>query len=280
MPTPQPKEVKRRISVHKLRAVAQWSKHPIGTQGVAHPEGSKQFFDAIAKHRYEVYAPWLKSTFGFEQYKGKRVLEIGTGTGTDHVELAKAGAILSGVDITPKSIALTKKNLVVNGYSSELRLGDAERLPFADDSFDAVFSIGVLHHTPNIQQAVNEIHRVLRPGGKASIAVYHKNSLFYWLGIIILNRILRGKFLTRTLEEQLSEVEFGGAESRPLVRVLTRKEMRELFGNFRHVHMFTRHGGVTPGTRLSKVLNIGPIKKIFDFLSRRFGWYLIVEAVK
>ena len=104
----------------KKRAIEQWTKNPIGSHIATHPEGTIEFFEEIRKDRYENYAPWMLETFKFEQYKDKKVLEVGVGDGIDHLELAKAGAILTGIDITPKSIELTKKNLELHGYKSNL----------------------------------------------------------------------------------------------------------------------------------------------------------------
>ena len=98
--------------LYKQRAINQWTKNPIGIKIAKSKEGTLNFFEEIRKDRYQVYAPWLLKIFNFNQYKGKKVLEIGVGVGTDHLELAKAGAILTGIDITPKSIELTRKYLI------------------------------------------------------------------------------------------------------------------------------------------------------------------------
>ncbi|MGC8979343.1 class I SAM-dependent methyltransferase [Caldisericum sp.] len=204
-------------NLYKQRAIEQWTKHPIGAHVAKHPEGSKEFFNEIADFRYKIECPWLRPTFKFEQYKDKRVLEVGVGDGIDHLELAKAGAILTGIDITPKSIELTKQNLELHGYKSTLFVADAEILPFEDSIFDAVYSFGVLHHVPNIQKAINEIYRVLKPGGKAVVSLYHKDSLFFWLFVFLYDFILKGKFLKMSLKDRISAIEKGGEETKPLV---------------------------------------------------------------
>ena len=113
----------------------------------------------------------------FPKFKGKRTLEIGVGLGADHQKLAEHGAILSGIDLTPRAINHTKRRFELMGLNSQLQIADAENLPFEDNSFDAVYSWGVLHHSPDTQKAVNEVYRILKPGGLAKIMIYNKHSL-------------------------------------------------------------------------------------------------------
>ncbi len=266
--------------IYKQHTINQWTKNPIGAESVKCKEGTKEFFDEIAKNRYKICAPWMKKTFRFEQYKGKKVLEIGVGTGIDHLQFAKAGAILTGIDITPKSIELTKKNLELHGYHSNLLVADAKSLPFPDNTFDIVYSFGVLHHTPNTQKAIDEIYRVLKPEGKTIIALYHKYSLF-WVSVIIYDMIIKGGFLKKTIAQRLSEIEVGGGETRPLVKLYTRKQVKMLFKDFSKVKIYTRHSDtVFTRSKIDKYF----IKPLFgwllDLLAKRFGWYLIIEAEK
>ena len=270
-----------KINKYKQRAINQWTKNPIGTESTKYPEGSLEFFDEIAKNRYQIYAPWMKSTFKFEQYRNKKVLEVGVGVGTDHLELAKAGAILTGIDITPKSIELTKKNLELHGYHSDLLVADAENLPFEDEIFEVVYSFGVLHHIPDTQKAIDEIYRVLKPQGKAIITLYNKNSLSFWLFVFLYDFILKGKFMKISLNDRISAIEKGGDETKPLVKLFTKKQARELFHKFRKVTIITRQTGLsTSGRFLSKILNWKIVKTFFEFLAQWFGWYLIIEAEK
>jgi ubiquinone/menaquinone biosynthesis C-methylase UbiE len=117
----------------------------------------------------------------FPKFKGKRTLEIGVGLGADHQKLAEHGAILSGIDLTPRAINHTKRRFELMGLNSELQIADAENLPFEDNSFDAVYSWGVLHHSPDTQKAVNEVYRVLKQGGLAKIMIYNKHSLIGYM---------------------------------------------------------------------------------------------------
>jgi ubiquinone/menaquinone biosynthesis C-methylase UbiE len=270
-------------NIYKQRSINQWTKNPIGAETTEYPEGTKEFFDDIAENRYEIYAPWMKDTFKFEQCSGQKVLEIGVGVGTDHLQFAKAGAILTGIGITPKSIELTQKNLELHGYKSDLLVADAEDLPLEDNTFDVVYSFGVLHHTPDTQKAIDEIYRVLKTQGKAVISLYHKNSLSFWLFVFLYDFILKGKFLRMSLKDRVSSIEKGGDETKPLVKLFTKRQAKKLFSQFRKVKIITRHAGlpISSGRKLGKILNSMPIKNFFEFLANNgFGWYLIIEAEK
>ncbi len=120
---------------------------------------------------------------------GKRVLEIGLGEGSESERLIRRGARWSGVDLTAESVARVQTRLTLRELPyEELRQGSVLDLPFADDSFDMVFSHGVLHHVPDIRQAQREIHRVLRPDGELVIMMYARWSLNYLVSIGLIRR--------------------------------------------------------------------------------------------
>ena len=119
----------------------------------------------------------------------KQVLEVGLGEGADSERLIRQGAYWSGVDLTAESIERVRIRLTLRQLPyRELRQGSVLELPFADDTFDVVFSHGVLHHVPDIRQAQSEIHRVLRPGGELVIMVYARWSLNYLVSIALIRR--------------------------------------------------------------------------------------------
>jgi SAM-dependent methyltransferase len=127
-----------------------------------------------AAERYRL-EPYLAPFARFEDGRGKDVLEVGVGLGADHGRWAQSEPrSLSGVDLTPRAIAFTGERLRAAAKQSDLRVADAENLPFADASFDIVYSWGVLHHSPDTRRCFAEVARVLRPGGVARILIYHK----------------------------------------------------------------------------------------------------------
>src|SRR5438552_15352721 len=183
----------------KQRAREQWSKDPAGAvYGNQHEVGTREFFEAVERHRYTEYAPWMPEAMGFNEFAGMRLLEIGCGMGTDLLQFAGGGARVSGTDLTPRSIEISRQHLTVYGESGDFAIADGETLPFASESFDVVYSDGVLHHTPDTAGAVREIHRVLRPGGRAMVMLYHRGSYNYRVGIRVLRRAGAGLLKTES----------------------------------------------------------------------------------
>jgi len=147
--------------------------------GEVYAEGltAEQRFRKHSEERYRL-EPYIRSFARFHEGSAQDVLEIGVGMGADHLEWAKSGPRrLAGVDLTPRAVGWTAQRLVTYGFASELSVGDAEHLPFPDDSFDIVYSWGVLHHSPDTPQAFREAHRVLRPGATLRAMIYHRPSM-------------------------------------------------------------------------------------------------------
>ena len=121
-------------------------------------------FEAQSRRRYEL-EPFILDFARSEEFNGKKVLEIGVGLGADHQKFAEAGADLYGIDLTDRAVAHTRNRLACFDLCSTLDVGDAEQLAFADESFDLVYSWGVLHHSPGTPKAIAEVWRVLKWGG-------------------------------------------------------------------------------------------------------------------
>ena len=136
----------------------------------------------------------MPRVMGFGKFRGARLLEIGCGMGTDLLQFARGGARCTGVDLTPRSVEITRHRFRLYGMDGAFMIADGERLPFASESFDVVYSNGVLHHTPDTAGAFREVHRVLRPGGVARVMLYHRNSLNYWFEIVLRRGLLGGEF--------------------------------------------------------------------------------------
>src|SRR5262249_8324455 len=126
------------------------------------------------RYHYEYHLlPFLQRVAG----AGHTVLEIGCSMGMDLAELARLGCQVTGIDLSPQSLQVAQRYFLLEGLTAELRVGNAEALDFGDATFDVVYSFGVLHHTPTIEQALNEVSRVLRPGGKAFLMLYSRYAL-------------------------------------------------------------------------------------------------------
>ena len=153
-----------------------WEEEPCGTRGVELEEGTPAFFARLERDRNE-REPFIPIFARFAEQHGQRVLEVGVGPGTDFVRFARSGAIATGVDLTLHGVELTRRRLALEGLDADVLQADAEHLPFDDDSFDFVYSWGVIHHTDNPEKAAGELMRVLRPGGRLCVMVYHRYSL-------------------------------------------------------------------------------------------------------
>jgi SAM-dependent methyltransferase len=136
---------------------------------------SRKGFLRQAEIRYEL-EPFILDFAEFGKYRGKKVLEIGVGLGADHQRFAEAGAELHGIDLTRRAVDHVLHRFRIMGLSSNLAVGDAENLGFPDETFDLVYSWGVIHHSPDTGKAAREILRVLRPGGEFKVMIYHRYS--------------------------------------------------------------------------------------------------------
>src|SRR5688572_17592225 len=232
------KDFKPLATEDKQRAREQWSQDPCGAESDGEKEfGTRQYFDEVERVRYQKYAPWMPELMGFNSFAGARLLEVGCGMGTDLLQFARGGAICTGADLTSRSIEISRRHFKLYDIPGDFLITDGERLPFPDESFEVVYSNGVLHHTPDTAGAVREIHRVLRPGGTAKVMLYYRHSLNYWGEMILHRGLLRGELLRgRSPEEIMSRwVEYSEQEGRPLVKVYSRPQAKAMFSEFKKV---------------------------------------------
>lgn len=164
-----------------------WNEQPVGSNFVAYQQ-DKSFYDKYDEFRYRTEAHILDELNAID-FKNKKVLEIGLGQGADSMQIINRGGIYFGIDLTEESVRRVKERFrLFDKPYEEVRLANAEDIPYAENSFDIVYSHGVIHHSPNIEKIVSEIYRVLKPGGQAVIMLYHKNSYNYYVSIALLRR--------------------------------------------------------------------------------------------
>lgn len=174
-----------RTEIHDVESF--WCENLNGAQMVEEQPDIPAFYLSYERHRYQS-EPYNLEQLDLDRVAGKTVVEVGSGLGTDGTGLARAGANYIGVDVTPNGAALTQGNLRFCNIPGSAINASAERIPLASGSVDYVYSHGVIHHTPDIDQAVAEIHRILKPGGEIHLMLYHKSSFNYWVSIGILRR--------------------------------------------------------------------------------------------
>ena len=143
-----------------------------------HPVGTREFFDDLEDYRFDKLH-YLPKLVDFNAYRGRTLLEVGCGIGTDLVRFARGGALVTGVDLSSTAIDLARRNFALHGVTaSELRVANGEALPYQDASFDVVYGHGVVQYTADAPTLIRECHRVLKPGGEAIFMVYNRVS---WL---------------------------------------------------------------------------------------------------
>lgn len=289
----------------KERVRAFWQANPCGVKFADAAPGTRRFYELVEAHRYT--KEWhIPIAADFSSARGLRVLEIGCGLGTDGAQFAEAGADYTGVDLTDAAVELARKRFELFDLSGKFQTADAENLPFADESFDLVYSHGVLHHTPETAKAIKEIHRVLRAGGRAMVMLYHRDSYNYRINISVLRRAgarllksdkgislvhkLTGepleslrdhaRLLKSEKESYLKPAEFlnqntDGAGN-PLARVYSRNEARELFKDFSEVILKTYF----LNKRWLPVVGKWLPRSLESQLASRWGWHLWIYATK
>jgi SAM-dependent methyltransferase len=238
-------------------------------------------FSSQLKQRYEL-EPYILDFAQFEEFNGKKVLEIGVGLGADHQKFSEAGADLYGIDLTERAVAHTLNRLACFGLNSKLNVGDAEHLTFDDESFDLVYSWGVLHHSPDTPQAIAEVWRVLRRGGTCKIMIYHKWSM---VGLLLW---LRYALLVFRPFTSLKEIYSRYLES-PGTKAYSIAEAKTLFGVFAEVKIYTvlTHGDLLEsgagqrhqGIILSIGRKVWP-RKLIRKLFPKLGLFMLIEARK
>jgi len=242
-----------------------WNQHIHDLEITAHPVGTPGFFADLDQYHFEKLHHLLR-LIDFNAYRGKRVLEVGCGAGTDLIRFARGGAIVTGVDLSSSAIALARQNFAQQGLEADLREADGEHLPFGDSMFDLVYAHGVIQYTPDTQRIVDECHRVLKPGAEAVFQSYNRVS---WLNAL-------SKLMKVPLEH----------EGAPVLRKFSAAEFRALLTGFRDVRIVEErfpvksrlHGG-WKGT-LFNTFFVGTFNALPRGLVRRFGWHLLAFCRK
>ena len=225
------------------------------------PEGTPEYFAQVEQSRYEL-EPFIPAYADFAGAAGKRVLEVGVGLGTDFVRFARAGADVTGVDLTEHAVELVRSRLEQEKLEGSVKVADAESLPFPDDLFDRVYSWGVLHHTPNTQRAIDEAIRVVRPGGALCVMLYGRHS-WVTFGMWAKHGLLAGR-----PQRSLSDILAHHMESEG-TKGYTKGELREMFRSLEQLQ-------ITPVATRYDSHFAGPLARLFP----RFGWFMVIRGMK
>jgi len=206
-----------------------WQQNPCGASLVGdltdeERKAYTEFFDRYDAFRYSTESHILTNLDAID-WKGKRVLEIGLGQGADSEQLIRLGAIYTGVDLTEESVKRVRVRFDLKGLAYDtVQQASVLSLPFEDDSFDIVYSHGVLHHVPEIKQASAEIARVLQPDGELIAMLYAKRSLNYLVSISVVRRLgLIGAYIVGARGNAMVAEHLGNAKEAGLFNYLAMK---------------------------------------------------------
>lgn len=242
-----------------------WNEHIHDLTVTRHPVGTEGFFKDLEAYRFDKHSHLLRLV-DFSSFREKKVLQVGCDVGTDLTLFAKHGAHVTGIDLSDRAVQLTEKNFELHDLRAELRVMDGEHMEFSADSFDAVYAHGVLPYTADVQKMIDEIHRVLRPGGEAILQVFNRRSWFYLLSKV-----------TRTKPEH---------HDAPVFHMHRLREVETMLRGFRTAQIvFARfpvktrlHTGLKGA--IYNALFVRAFNAIPRPLVRRFGWHIIARCRK
>ncbi|MGB6432233.1 MAG: class I SAM-dependent methyltransferase [Candidatus Acidiferrales bacterium] len=260
-----------------------WDTRPCNIRHSSQPVGTKEYFDEVEARKYRV-EPHIPAFAEFERWRGKSVLEIGCGIGTDTVNFARHGARVTSVDLSEKSVELARQRTVVYGVQDQVQFyrGNAEELrSFAPAApYDLIYSFGVIHHTPHPDRVLEELRSYAHPGTTVKIMVYHRRS---WKVLGILLGEGHGRFWKLPeLVAKNSEAQTGC----PITYTFSRREGRELLERHGFHVRDVNVDHIFP-YRVADYLQYRYVKEfyframppaLFRALERRLGWHLCITA--
>jgi 2-polyprenyl-3-methyl-5-hydroxy-6-metoxy-1,4-benzoquinol methylase len=244
---------------------AYWNAHVTDWPITNRDPGSPAFFAETEAYRFEKL-DYLDRVAGYADHPGEAVLDVGCGLGNDTARFAKGGAHVTGIDIAPRAIELARANFAQRGLQGRFELMDGEAMTFPDASFDFVYCHTVLHFTPHPERMIGEIHRVLKPGGKALLMAVNRRS---WMRLM----------------HRLAKVEIDHLEA-PVFHWLTEAQLAAMTAPFARTRVVAERFPVR--TKVHKGLKAALFNTVFvdlfNALPRRWiegtGHHLLIFAEK
>lgn len=228
----------------------------MGKDVTEHARGEDGYFADLERQRYRSHRhlkPWIAA-----MTPGRTVLEIGSGVGLDSFTMAKHGLNVTAIDLTHVGVATARGRFARHGLAGRFAVSDACNLPVANDTFDYVYSFGVLHHAADTEHSIREVFRVLKPGGQARIMLYNRHSLNE-----LVHRLVRVPFEERD-------------ELCPVVRRFSHKEVEALFGQFSSVQQSLEY---VYGEGYGMLFKLTPVW-LHRLMSKYWGWHIMIAATK
>jgi 2-polyprenyl-3-methyl-5-hydroxy-6-metoxy-1,4-benzoquinol methylase len=269
------------VAVEQVRTY--WDQRPCNIRHSPRPIGTREYFDEVEARKYLV-EPHIPKFADFERWRGKKVLEIGCGIGTDTVNFARHGASVTAVDLSPESLKIAAQRVALFGLGDLVKFysGSAEELTsfLPLDTYDLIYSFGVIHHTPHPDRVLEQVRSYVKPGTTVKVMVYHRHS---WKVLWILMGYGKGQFWR--LNDLIAE--HSEAQTRcPVTYTYTRRQGRKLLESFGFhvVDVSVEH--IFP-YRIADYVQYRYVKSwpwswtptpLFRWMERHFGWHLCLTA--
>jgi len=270
--------------------VKSWWNSNLFNYNVIEKEGTWEYFRNIDRKilKWVTWGqngyPLLSNLIDYESLRGKKVLDVGCGSGWSSEQFARTGSEITAFDLTPRAVETTKQRFRLYNLPGNILQADVENLPFPDNHFDYVLAWGVVMHTPDTNKAVNEIWRVLKPGGKAGAMIYHKNSFKWWYFIWFGKGIARLQLLKYSTQALADRYTDGAYEQGNMhTKYYTKSDLYNLWRKFSKIEISMHENfeaiNKLPHRRipLSKYILPRSVKK---FLISKFGGYAWIDVQK
>jgi ubiquinone/menaquinone biosynthesis C-methylase UbiE len=245
-----------------------WNARPCNIRHSTQPIGTKEYFDEVEKRKYFV-EPHIPGFAQFERWKGKTVLEVGCGIGTDTINFARAGARVTAIDLSDESLRLARQRAKIFNLEQHISFYHANTEELSScvpmKPYDLVYSFGVIHHTPNPKRAIEQIQRYMDSSSELRMMLYAKNS---WKNIMI--------------EAGLDQPE--AQSGCPIAFTFTEQNIRDLLKGFHiseirqdHIFPFVIEKYVKYEYEIAPWFSVMP-KPLFAALEKSLGWHLLITA--
>lgn len=227
--------------------------------------GSKEYFDIILNSRQKYIYYFQKMIDFLKMAPNRSLVDIGCGMGTDSLVLVQHGFQVTGIDLAPGHLKLARQLFALYQVSGTFVEGNAERMPFPEREFGCASSFGVLHHTPNTAKAIQEVHRILQPSGRAVIMLYN-----FWSFNNFVHWVLRRGFENARCEEGVNKIDA------PVTKRFSRQQVKEMCSSFSKCEIDIEY---LYGAGYGRAYDMIP-QIVYRMLSRFLGWHLVIFLEK
>jgi len=243
-----------------------WNTRPCNVRHSKKEIGTKEYFDEVERKRYTA-EPHIPKFVDFESWSGKKVLEIGCGLATEGINFARNGADYSGTDLSAKSLNLAKKRFDVYNKEGNFYLGNSEELSsfVPVQTYDLIYSFGVIHHSPNPEKIISEIKKYMDENSALKIMLYASES---WKNYMI------------EADLDQPEAQYGC----PIANTYTKEEVKNLLSGFEILsieqdHIFPYQIEPYKQGKFEKELWFDSMPdQMFNVLKKNLGWHLLITA--